>query len=519
MPKQLIFIILLLISFLITACDDPGQMFEPVYPDTYEVDPVFREFYDRFGGLQTLGPAISELFIVGEVRYQYTVAALLVYDPLAPESLRRQFASLGLDLDMAEPPVAEPTQPGIRYVDGHIIPDFFVPMYEAMGGARYMGKPLTEAHYNPEKRRYTQYFENLGLYWIEDAPLEEVGMLALGAWRCDNSCRQPPLGDGIVLLPFRVAARFVDTVARLGISFTGYASTEAYQTPDGYIEQVFENIVLVEDPNKPGRVFLRAITERLGTRPDPPVPDNGLPGYQFYPTQGELGYNVAQTYLDYFAQHGGPEIAGPPISERVLQDDHVYRQCFRNLCLEERQNSDGSISIQPAQLGYIYKRMSVAPVQEAQQPVDETYPTSSPAAQQALPSSGETAVVPTMQVEPGAQTDAAVMPAMPISEISLQVWENSSVIAPDQTQEIGVVVYENNQPVQNVEPDLLLTYPDGSKKTFYMMPTGSDGQTRIQIPPLAALNGSIIPYQVCIFNLASSSKYCVRESYMIWQNP
>ncbi len=230
-----------------------------------------------------------------------------------------------------------------------------------------MGKPLTEVHFNPDKRRYEQHFENLGIYWLEGSAPEDVRLLAYGAWKCDASCRKPPLGPSAVILPYRVDDHFAGAVERLGADFTGFAISEAYNTPDGYIEQVFENVVLVSTPKKPRRIFLRNISDRLGNRPDPLVEPNNLPGFSFHKVQEERGYNVSQKFLDYMAYHGGLEASGPPIGEMVSVKDNVFRQCFTNLCLEEHHSASGMTTVKPAQLGFTYRQLAVTAV-EAQAP-------------------------------------------------------------------------------------------------------------------------------------------------------
>ncbi|HEY5670176.1 MAG TPA: hypothetical protein VIS10_09285, partial [Anaerolineales bacterium] len=67
-----------------------------------DADPQFQDFYRRLGGHQILGPVISRLFTNGQISYQYTVAGLMAYDPLASEHERYYLAPLGLDLGILE---------------------------------------------------------------------------------------------------------------------------------------------------------------------------------------------------------------------------------------------------------------------------------------------------------------------------------------------------------------------------------------------------------------------------------
>jgi hypothetical protein len=225
-PKKAFFAALLILSLLAAACEDAGFSVDPLLPQVYPIDPTFREFYDLLGGEQLLGPGISPLFAHRGVYYQYTVAGLMVHDPGAPASQRFSLAPLGLDMGINEAPVSPPAQPDLRYVDGHIIYNLFVPLYEKMGGARFVGSPVTEVHYNPERGRYEQYFANLGFYWLEGDSTDEVHLLAYGAWKCDAYCRSPHPDASNVVLPQRISKRFAGAVERLGADFTGYAISE-----------------------------------------------------------------------------------------------------------------------------------------------------------------------------------------------------------------------------------------------------------------------------------------------------
>ena len=89
------------------------------------------------------------------------------------------------------------------------------------------------------------------------------------------------------------------------------------------------------------------------------------------------------------------------------------------------------------------------------------------------------------------------------------------MVASDQNQEIGVSVYTNNIPQSGVEPDIVVTLPDGTTRTYYMYPTGEDGQTRLVLEPIAAQSGTLIPYEVCIF-FPGGQKLCVKDSFLIW---
>lgn len=523
MRRYRYFTILVFLALLLISCEGDGEFTEPTQPPAKagfsEIDPLFREFYDQLGGIDTLGPGISERFSYDGLECQFVAAALMVYDPQAPEHNRHYLAPIGTRMGIAEPPVPAPERNEVRYLNGHIVHPNFLALYEQLGGVRYVGQPLTEIHYNPNKRRYEQYFENVGFYILENESPEDVHLLSYGAWLCAENCPPKLPSDGILEIPYRTAAEFADTVARLDPRFTGFAISEAYQTPDGYLEQVFESVVLVSDPNQPGRVFLRPITERLGLLPEPLVAPSNEPEMYFYPIQGDSkGYNISKSFMDYIASHGGQEIFGQPIGERSLLRDNVFRQCFQNLCLEEHMTpSDFMPPVRPSQLGFLYRDMSVQPVFPAatsQQIQGNSNPGEAPGglpgqgSNQDAPQPPEYLSGPTPTVETYSDPNSAGL-------ISIQVWESFPMVASDQNQEIGVSVSTNNIPQSGVEPDIQLILPDGSTRIYYMYPTGDDGQTRLVLEPIAAPSGTLIPYEVCIF-FPGGQKLCVKDSFLIW---
>jgi len=493
----------------------PGP--NPILPDAYEIDPAFREFYEHLGGVQVLGPAISPLFVHEEINYQYTVSALMVLDPNAPPDQRFYLAALGLELGIAEPAVDAP-QHSKYYLNGHSIADPFIPMFEKIGGERYTGLPITEMRYNPEKKRYEQYFENVGMFLLEGDDPENVGLQAYGAWKCNASCRQPQIGASTVDLIHRVDEVFIAKVEQLGIDFTGSAISGAYQTAEGDIEQVFTNVVLVAKRGSSSQVFLRGITQRIGMHPDPFSAASEDPQMYFYPMDagGSQGYNVPLRFMDYLTSHGGREVSGPPIGELESAGEAVLQQCFLNLCLEETRNAHGESIIRPMQLGYTYKLWSQQSGAPGMPPKQTPLPTfeparKSPPARDDLPLK---AAIPTSNPS----DPAAGFLEPPSPELSIQVWESFPWVSSKQSMEIGVSVFENDQPLPGTEPELVVFLPDGTRSAYHMPPTDNEGQTRKFVEPVEAADGTLILYQACISN-STGGKFCVKDSFLIWQNP
>ncbi|HLE53430.1 MAG TPA: hypothetical protein VI755_15295, partial [Anaerolineales bacterium] len=256
MPKSSPLIMLILLSVITAACNLPtrqktaSQVTQPPsnrLVEAYPVDSLFSEFYAFLGGESTLGPAISPLIESGNLRFQYTEAGMMEYDPLTTVSKRFRLAPLGIMLGVAEPPVPDPGKPEKRYLNGHVIYEAFEPIYERLGGARFVGRPLTEAHHNPEKRRIEQYFENLGFYQLEDDQTGKVYLLAYGAFVCDQQCRYQPPSAGVPgQIPY-LPEPYASTMAHLGLDFVGLTLTQPYLAEDGKMEVIFQNVVMVLD--------------------------------------------------------------------------------------------------------------------------------------------------------------------------------------------------------------------------------------------------------------------------------
>jgi hypothetical protein len=465
------YLVLILITVLIAACSEENLSTTPVNAQAYAVDPQFREFYNKLGGASVLGEAISPVQYDGDAQEQYTMASLLVFDPQKPLT-RFHLAPIGLDLGIGEPPVAKGSKPGEYYVGGHYVYKNFVNFYVQLGAENYVGKPLTEVRFNQEKRRYEQYFENLGFYQLEGEPSDSVHLLAYGAWKCGSRCSGNPPANALISQEPVVKPPFSDGVRKLGTDFTGAPLSEAYQAADGKLEQIFENVVLMYDTSDSSGVRLRPVEGMLGARPDTLEVDNKNPAFTFYPVQGDNGYNIPNFLTDYINQHGGLDVSGPPISTYSQLNDQLHHQCFLNLCLNVDQNH----TIQPAPLGYTYRD----------------------------------------QFRKAASQSNLAAPGGD-KEVTLQVWNSYPMVSSTQEQEIGVSIQENNAPQANIEPVLVVTLPDGTQQPHKMPPTNQDGQSHFRVGPISAPNGTLIPYQVCI-SIRSGERYCYKDSYLIWNS-
>jgi hypothetical protein len=496
--------------------------------ETYPVDPAFTEFYETLGGQEVLGPAISPVLSPAGLRSQYVEAGLMQYDPEAPPSDRHRMAPLGVDLGVAEPPVPDPGDPAVRYLNGHVIYPEFVPFYERLGGAQFVGRPLTEARHNPERGRIEQYFENLGLYRLDQDDPGAVRLMAYGAYSCDQRCRYPAISNSIPgLMPF-LPEPFEAKAALLGLEVLGRTLTEPHLAEDGKFEVIFENLVLVIDPptgpaakdrymhrvllpqvvaqgdtleqagmgaQVPALVWLpvvgngntivaeaqavnlRPIVTMLGIMADPPGPprEGEAPGLMvFVPVEGELGYYVPFNFHDWISRHGGFEFSGAPITHVSAPEAGRFRQCFTNLCLDFEPTAPERRQLGPAPLGAAYAELYYQGADEFRK---ENL----------------------------------------LAGVRLEVWESQPYTTAVQGQEIHVAISQAGVPLSDREPVLTVTLPDNSQEVYRMIPTDEAGQTHLKLAPVAASNGTLIAYEVCLEGIGGG-QLCVEDHYLIWED-
>ncbi|MGD2157274.1 MAG: hypothetical protein PVG32_10405 [Anaerolineales bacterium] len=431
--------------------------------------------YKRLGGADYLGPAISPVFEESGVQYQYVVAALMVYDPTIDSGSHLSLAPIGMEIGVSEAPSPPPMDDSQRYLNGHVIYQGFVGLYDQLGGNRIVGLPLSEVHYNAKYGRIEQYFENLGFYQLETDPPSEVHLLDYGVWKCGQACSYVQESSGVVEPPTVYKSPFEEAISRLGIEYTGLPLTEPYVGFDGRLEQIFEYVVVVSDPESPAGISLRPIYSLLGHKPAPlEKPDSADSNMYFYHIENGLGYNIPQHFLEFINRHSGIELSGPPVSSYSPMSDEKYRQCFLNLCLIYSPNQAEGMRIGLSPLGYTYKN--------------------------------------NFHESPGDSS------GLPFHELTIQVQERNPVASSDQAQEIRVIVMEGEKPIPNLEPILSLALPNGDQKTDQFPPTDENGETMMRISPISALNGTQIDYSVCV-TAENGGNFCVRDNYLIWGEP
>lgn len=441
-------------------------------PGTYPVDLIFIDFYEYFGGETVLGPAISIATTSEGQTKQYTESGLMIFDPTAPESSRFTFAPLGLELGASEGDLL-----GKAYTTGRIVNDYFVisiflEKYESLGGARFVGKPISEAYYNTEKGRIEQYFENLGFYQLDGD--STVQLMPYGAYACDRNCRDQEPIAGIPVLQSVLPDKFIQKTLELGLPFVGKPLTGVHYALDGRQEVIFENIVLVAGDDHAEEVNIRPIAVEFGEHAQHPEESHDLPLSVFYEIEDGIGYDVPLYFVEFLNANGGTKIAGDPISHVFSPEPSVYWQCFTNLCLQFNLNMEGNERLRPVPLGFEYKDKQNGRVVDFQ--------------------SGQT-----------------------LEKLDMKVWERYPYVSSNNSQEINVALYEDGKPLNNFEPVLVVTMPDGSQRKAYFDPSDKTGRSAIGLAPIDAPNGTLIAYKVCLFGFEGEPR-CVGDNYLIWDS-
>lgn len=438
----------------------------------YSIDPLFTDFYNILGGEDILGPAISPTSNVGGKTRQFVEAGLLVFDPQAPESARFNLAPLGIDLGIKEEVDPRIVEDEGRIINGYLVAAEFLELYENLGGARFVGKPISNARYNDTKGRVEQYFENLGFYKLFKE--KKIRLMPYGLYACDRNCRYQKSQAWIPGREPILPEPFLEKILQLGLPFVGRPLTGLHIATDGNQEVIFENLVLATDLTLPDEIQARPLGAEIGYQGQTLVSPQESPLMMFIEIREGKGHNVPKLFIEYLNLFGGIDIAGNPISEVYSTGNGTYRQCFTNLCLDFDINSEADHRLRPVALGERYKTEIYDKIRDF-----ETNQT--------------------------------------MDNLDIKVWEENTFVSSDESQEIYVALYEDGKPLKNCEPIIVVTMPDGSKHRSTFQPSDENGQTSIRLFPIEAPNGTLIAYQICMVDLNGNPR-CVGDNYLIWNS-
>ena len=437
-----------------------------------QVDNLFFDFYISLGGDDILGNAISPVEQADGKIQQYLETGLMVFEPRAVASQRFQLAPIGLDLTISAAESKTSTDKSGRMVNGKFVFPEFLDMYERLGGVRYVGKPITEARYNADKKRTEQYFENLGFYKLDNET--KVRLLPYGMYVCNLDCRDTAQSSAIYAKRPILPDPFLKKTLELSLEFVGKPLTGLHIASDGMQEVIFENLVLVADSDSPEEVVIRPLAAKFGRfSQDLNSPQDSALS-KFIEIQNGKGFNVPVFFFDYLNNMGGLQVVGQPISEVSYAGDGVYWQCFTTLCLQFAINETDEHRFSLMPLGMEYK--------------SKVYDRS-------------------MDFKANHS----------LEKVEVKIWETNTFVSADEEQEINVVLYEDGKPLENCEPILIVTMPDGSQKKSYFQPSNRDGFTSLRLPPIKAPNGTLIAYQICLIDL-DGEVHCEGDNYLIWDS-
>lgn len=468
MHRRRIFCLLLAMGLLLAACS-ASRAETPTTPSPYTLEPVFADFYAFLGGPQQAGTVLSPGIVEGNIQKQYIDAGLMVYDPALPPSERVSLAPLGPQMGQWDAPLPDANLQGVLFVDGYIIYSGFETLYHQLGGARYVGRPLTGVRFIEEHSRVEQYFENLGFYINLKESQPTVRLMSYGRQVCGEGCGQPTSSPAAVIQSqLSYGEPFASAAAAINAAVLGPRLAGPYQLADGSIEVLYQNLVLYTPPEQPQAVLPRPITSLLGILPEPRANPLNNPNVSFYALDGDFGYNVLMLFDSFIRQNGDYELFGAPIQE-LQPVSGGASQCFVNACL---QYQSGQIHLLP--LGAEYNT--------------RFYDQPSPLAQAAF------------------------------EQIRIEVWEARAQVSSTEGQTIYASLHANGELLQGLQPHLKLTLPNGESIEYTFPPTDANGQTLLNIPPVQGQNQDLVIYQVCLDGLHEATR-CTTDSYRIWGNP
>lgn len=480
--RLLLFLGLALSALFLSACAPEFEARLTPEPEAgvYPVDVVFREFYRALGGVEVLGPAISGPVQKDGSLCQYTANVLMCYDANAGEMDHLQLYPLGKQMGQRDDPQVL-IQPGnSRAIDGYVIYDEFVYLYDKLRGARYAGHPLTQVRFNYQQNRIEQYFENVGFYRDMNQPRGQVHLIAYGSASCLEECQYDPPPTGAVIGGQSVVEQpFLIPILRMGgIPIFGQPLSRPYIAKDGNLEQVYEKAVFYAPRGQLNHLNLRKVPLILGVAfslPSQRINDSRM---VFYPIANGLGFNVPGVFDRFIAGHGSKEISGQPISEITkVEGQNLYRQCFENYCLDYDPNATNGMNIHLSPIGERY----LASIGRSDQ------------------------MVPRFAFSP--------------ENVILKIGENQEITTKDPQEFYLVVMQQTDQrPLANIEAEVTVALPNGRTVKAHFQPTGVDGRSSVTIPPQKSIpNGSVVPYRVCL-NVVSEQPICADETYLVWDN-
>lgn len=448
---------------------------------TYPVSPPLQAFYDRLGGEDVFGPAISKLNDNPIGQCQYTVNAMLCLNPMVAGDGSFSLFSLGNELNVSEVSTNPASTVGL-IVNGFTVYEEFVPIFERFSQTAYAGNPISQVHINYAQQRVEQYFEKVGFYRNFSDPIGTVKLLAYGAAGCTKGCSYHPADEAKLTNP-SISLSKLNLMDKLNglidTSVFGKALNRPHTAADGNLEQVYKGVVLVQDAT--GVVKLRPLSRLLSLPTKAPGAKlyDYASGVVFYAVNDTLGYHVPILFDKFINDHGGTAISGDPIDEITEYKPGLYRQCFTNYCLDYNPSKRED------------KRVTVTPLGEQYLELDQS--------------------ILTQPITPQPASQAIILK---VSETLLKVSSSEA-----QTIHVSALNAADQTPLSGIETEITIYLPKEKTWSSALAPTAVDGTAVITLPVLKNIqNGSILTYKVCTTN-ASAGQACANGSYLVWTMP
>ena len=171
---------------------------------------------------------------------------------------------------------------------------------------------------------------------------------------------QSPSGDQRVFpTGFVVKGDFLNFFDRHGgIEIFGYPLTAEFEEEGRLVQYFHRGRMELHPENSPEqRVILGPLGELLAA-PEPPVAENNAhSNSRFFP---QTGHTVASAFLRFFEARGGASFFGYPITEMMVENEHIV-QYFQRARLDWRPDNPPNLRVQLGRLGEFYTTQIILP--------------------------------------------------------------------------------------------------------------------------------------------------------------